>query len=136
MITLRLLRFIYEHWIWYNYSIHIYLTHIISIFPIDNSCKKVFWKICSQFTEHPCRNVILIELQSNFIVITFLYGCSPADLLHVFRTTFYKNNFREMLLFTHLDKPLQILFTKVCFINLEKLSRLAGIFLKYVKLLD
>ena len=41
-----------------------------------------------------------------------------------------------MLLFTHLDKPLQILFTKVCFINLEKLSRLAGIFLKYVKLLD
>ena len=37
-----------------------------------------------------CRNVISIKLQSNFIEIT-LHGCSPVNLLHIFRTPFTKN---------------------------------------------
>ena len=34
-------------------------------------------KICSNSTgEHPCRSVISIKLQGNFIKITFRHGCS------------------------------------------------------------
>ena len=56
-------------------------------------------KICSKFTEeHPCRSVISIELQSNFIEITLLRGCSPVNLLHIFRRTFAKNTSDRLLL--------------------------------------
>ena len=49
-------------------------------------------KICSKFIrKHPCRNAIAIKLQSNFIEITFWHGCSLANLLHIFRTSFPKN---------------------------------------------
>ena len=49
-------------------------------------------KICSKFTgKHPCRNVISKKLQSNFIEITLRHGCSPVTLLHISRTSFYKN---------------------------------------------
>ena len=44
-------------------------------------------KICSKFTgEHPCRSAISIKLQSNFIGIRLQHGCSPINLLHLFRT--------------------------------------------------
>ena len=46
-------------------------------------------KICSK-GEQPCRSVISIKLQSNFIEITLRYGCSPVNLLHIFRTAFSK----------------------------------------------
>ena len=56
-------------------------------------------KICSKFTgEHPCRSVISINLQSNFIEITFRYRCSPVNFLHNFRTPFLKNSSRWLLL--------------------------------------
>ena len=43
-------------------------------------------KICRKFTgEHPCRAVILIKVQSNFIEITLRHGCSPVNLLHISR---------------------------------------------------
>ena len=53
--------------------------------------KKGALKICSRFTgEHPCRSVISI---------TFRHGCSPVNLLHVFRTPFFKNTSGRLLLF-------------------------------------
>ena len=56
-------------------------------------------KICSKFTgEHPCRSVISIKLQSNFIEIALQHGCSPVNLLHIFRTSFPKNTSRRLLL--------------------------------------
>ena len=56
-------------------------------------------KICSKFTgEHPCRNVISIKLQSNFIEITLRHGCSPVNLLHIFRIPFSKNTSGGLLL--------------------------------------
>ena len=56
-------------------------------------------KICSKFTgEHPCRSVIPIKLLCNFIEITLRYGCSPVNLLHIFRTPFYKNTSGGLLL--------------------------------------
>ena len=46
-------------------------------------------KICSKFTiELPCPSVISIKLQSNFIEIILRHGCSPANLLHIFRIFF------------------------------------------------
>ena len=61
--------------------------------------RKCVLKICSKFTgEHPCRNAISIKLQSNYIEIAFWHGCSPANLLHIFRTPFLKNTSRQLSL--------------------------------------
>ena len=55
--------------------------------------------IYSKFTGvHQCRNVISIKLWSNFIEITLLHVYSPVNLLHIFRTTFYKNTYGRLLL--------------------------------------
>ena len=60
--------------------------------------RKGVLKICSNFTgEHPCRNMISIKLQSNFIDISLRHGCSPVNLLHIFRTL-SKNTSGWMLL--------------------------------------
>ena len=49
-------------------------------------------KISTKFTgEHPCR--------SNFIEMTLWDGCSPVNLLHLFRTSFTKNISGWMLLY-------------------------------------
>ena len=42
----------------------------------------------------------LNKLQSNFIEIAFRHGCSPVNLLHIFRTPFPKNNSRGILPFS------------------------------------
>ena len=56
-------------------------------------------KICSKFTgEHPCRSVFSINLQSNFIEITFRHACSPVNFLHIFTTIFTKCTSRWLLL--------------------------------------
>ena len=55
-------------------------------------------KICSKFTgDHPCRSVISITLQSNFNEITLWHGCSPVNLLHIFRRPFSKNTSGRLL---------------------------------------
>ena len=46
-------------------------------------------KICSKFTG--CQSVVSIKPLCNFIETTLQHGCSPANLLHIFRTPFYKN---------------------------------------------
>ena len=64
---------------------------------------KVVLKIWRKFTgEHPCWSVISIKLQSNFIVITLWHGCSPANLLHIFRIPVLKYT-SEGLLFSRLN---------------------------------
>ena len=61
--------------------------------------RKGVLKICTKFTgEHPCRSVISIKLQSNFIEIALRHGCSPVHLLHIFRTPFPMNASEWMLL--------------------------------------
>ena len=56
-------------------------------------------KICSKFTgEHLRRSTISTKLQSNFIEITLPHGCSPVNLLHIFRTPFLKNTSGRLLL--------------------------------------
>ena len=56
-------------------------------------------KICNKFTgEHPCRSAISIKLLCNFIEIALRHGCSPVNLLHIFRTPFPKNTSGWLLL--------------------------------------
>ena len=57
-------------------------------------------KICSKFTgEHPCRSVISIKLQSNFIEIALRHGCFPVNLLHIFRAPFLQNTSGWLVLY-------------------------------------
>ena len=54
--------------------------------------RKVVLKIYSKFTgEHPCRSVISIQLLCNLIEIVLRHGCTPINLLHIFRTPFPRN---------------------------------------------
>ena len=52
------------------------------------SCSEKWSKVTG---EHPCRSVISIKLQSNFIEILLWHEFSPVNLLHIFRTPFLKN---------------------------------------------
>ena len=55
-------------------------------------------KTCSKFTgEQPCWSAISIKFQSNFIEIALRRGCSPVNLLHIFRTSFLQNTFGGLL---------------------------------------
>ena len=57
-------------------------------------------KICSKLTgEHPYRSVTYIKLLRNFIEITLRHGCSPVNLLHIFRTPVTRNTSEWLLLF-------------------------------------
>ena len=94
---------------------------VISIFlavKMIRSCrpelflKKDVLKISSKFTEehpcqsailiklqsHPCRSAILIKLQSNLIETTLRHGCSPVNLLHIFRIPFLKDTSGRLFL--------------------------------------
>ena len=60
---------------------------------------KVVPKICSKLTgEHQSQNVISIKLLCNVIEIRLWNGCSPVNLLHIFRTHFLKNTYGRLLL--------------------------------------
>ena len=62
--------------------------------------EKGILKICSKFTGgHPCRSVISIKLQNSFIEIPLRHGCSPVNLLHIFRTPFLRNTSGWLLLY-------------------------------------
>ena len=72
----------------------------MSIKPYSEAAKGVL-KICSKFTgEHPSQSVIFIKLPGNFIEITLRHGCSPVNLLHIFRTIFPRNTSGWLLLHT------------------------------------
>ena len=69
--------------------------------------RKGILNICSKFTgEHLCRSAILIKLQSNFIEIALRPGCSPVNLLHIFRPSFLKNSSGWLVLNHHYSKPI------------------------------
>ena len=57
------------------------------------SWEKVFWKYAAIGVLR-CS----IKLQSNFTEIALRHGCSPVNLLHIFRTPFPKNTSGQLLL--------------------------------------
>ena len=65
--------------------------------------RKGVLRICRKFTgEHPCRSVISsvisIKLFCNFFETALRHGCSPLNLLHIFKTPFPKNTSGRLLL--------------------------------------
>ena len=57
---------------------------------------KMYWKYAANLYnkfigEQLCSSVISIKLQTNFIKITLRHGCFSVNLLHIFRTLFYRN---------------------------------------------
>ena len=76
----------------------------LKLFAFRSSHPEVFLRegvleICSKFTrEHPCRSVVSITLLCNLIEITLRHGCSPVNLLHIFRTPFPRNTSGWLLL--------------------------------------
>ena len=78
------------------------------IVDFRSSCSELFLvkgvlKICSKFTgEYPCPSVISIKWLRNFIEITLWHGCSPVNLLHVFKTLFTKNTSGWLLLLIYI----------------------------------
>ena len=79
--------------------------------------RKVALKICCKFKEHPCRSVISIKLQSNVVEITLRHGCSPVNMLRIFRTLFLGTPlggcFWFLLLLEDLSKTYFPLFKKI-----------------------
>ena len=78
-------------------------NHSISTFSRSSRTEVFLAKgvvnICTRFTgEHPCRSVIWIKLICNFIEIILQHGCSPVNLIYIFRTYFLKNTSGWLLL--------------------------------------
>ena len=79
---------------------HVNLIHIHHY--SDKPSKDVLKKRCSenmqQTYKRPCRSVISKKLHGNFIEPALRHGCSPVNLMHIFRTTFLKNTAGGVLL--------------------------------------
>ena len=87
---------------------------------------KVVLKICSKFTgEYPCRSAISINLLCNFIEIAFRHGCSPVNLLHIFRTPFPKNTSGGLLVYITEHRFTLIILSNVslCSMNLVEIYK-------------
>ena len=88
--------------IWKDMNVLISSMYVFPFLPKQPSVgvlMKGVLKICSKFIgEHPCRSVISIKLQSNFIKITLWHGVSPVNLLHRFRTSFSRSTPGGLLL--------------------------------------
>ena len=80
---------------WFDYKSSLYLQ--------KHSLRGVRRERCSEnvqqiYGEHARRSAISVKLQSGFIEITLQHGCSPVNLLHIFRTIFPKNASGGLLL--------------------------------------
>ena len=63
-----------------------------------------------------------IPISRNFIEITLRHGCSPANLLHIFRTPFPKNTFggaASEIYYSEKKSPIKLYFF-LCFVLHEK----------------
>ena len=67
--------------------------------PSKGVLRKSFSENMQQiYRRTPWHSVISIKLQSNFIEIKFWRGCSPVNLLHIFRKSFSQNTSKRLLL--------------------------------------
>ena len=78
-----------------------FLRHLHRSNPPEVFLRKCVLKISSNFTgEHRYWNLISIKLLCNFIEVTLRCGCSPVNLLYIFRKPFCKNTYWRLLLLT------------------------------------
>ena len=70
-------------------------------FQIVLGCFSLFFTLVSTSKlgiQQSCGNVISMKFQNNFIKISHRDGCSPVNLLHIFRAPFSKNIFERLIL--------------------------------------
>ena len=70
-----------------------------------SSEEKVFWNYAANLPDAEGWFQKLPKRCRNLIEIALLYGCSPVNLLHVFRTPFPKNTSLELLLWMGCFQP-------------------------------
>ena len=88
---------------------------------------KKYKKICSKLKgEHSCRSVISIKMLCKFIEITLRRGCSPVNLLYIYRTPFYNGRLLLNHVFANVSKQKQSLIflwiNDLWLINIVQLS--------------
>ena len=93
---------------------------MVDFFWLDLFCQKqpsrdVLGRRCSEYMlqiyrRTQCRKAISIMLLCNFIENKLWHGCSPVNLLHIFRTPFQQNTSGELLLFCYDMTIVQKLF--------------------------
>ena len=67
---------------------------------------------------------VIAEVQSNFIEIALRYGCSPINLLHIFRTSFLKNTSGWLLMVILVCKKHVLFYVNISsIISLEILNK-------------
>ena len=80
------------------------ISQCIGIFHFQRRPSRgVLRKRCSEtkqqiYRRNPCRSVLSIKLLRNFIEIAVRHGCSPVNLLHIFRIPFPMNTSGWLLL--------------------------------------
>ena len=67
--------------------------------------------------------MILIKLLCNFIEIPLRHGCSPVNLLHIFRISFHKNTYGRLFLINGLEEVTKIYENMQ---NVQYCSKFAG----------
>ena len=128
---------------WYCWHSFSFLKFLILLFLLAKKCQyyqfiyrsshpevflgKGVLKICSKFTvEHPCWSMISIKLLCSFNEIALQHGCSPVNLLHIFRTPFTKNTFGKLFLYL-LSQPWKFFDTvvKLSYFTINQLHEFA-----------
>ena len=74
---------------------------VLSRFQIVLGCFSSFLTLVSTSKlalQHSCGNVISMKFQNNLIKISHPDGCSPVNLVHIFRAPFCKNIFERLIL--------------------------------------
>ena len=79
----------------------------------------VLWQRFSE-GDHLWRRVISIKLQSNFIEISLRHGFYPVNLLHIFRTSLYKNTSGGLLICQTYLNIVHKTWLRIIYIFLEK----------------
>ena len=69
--------------------------------------KRCYENMLQIYREHPYRSVISV------IEITLWHGCSPVNLLHIFRAPSYKNTSKWLLLLMSVSSTLNVKYCKV-----------------------
>ena len=88
----------------YRYPEVLFNPHVLAFSETNNSKEQkqlsrgVLIKRFSENIQQIYRSTPMPKLLSSFIEITLRHGCSPVNLMHIFRAPFLKNTFGRLLL--------------------------------------
>ena len=88
-------------WLYHCYGISWWKGTLVNCFHTEAGIQRCSLKRCSENMQQIYRRTPMsnCDFTFHFIEITLRDGCSPVNLLHIFRTPFSKNTSRRLLLF-------------------------------------